>query len=179
MDGSAFDTQQVAPAHQAMPFDLNVIIATFRRRLRLFAAVALAVFVAVLLYTLQETPRYTASAQVMLDVRQEQVTDMSTVLSGLPADSSVVDTEVEVLRSRSLAGRVVDQLKLEQDPYFNPSLAGARGVASWFPWLKKAVAIDTINSTVTLVRPQGDFKYGFFYLKDNRNISVSSDFIIN
>ncbi|RZJ82760.1 MAG: acylamino acid-releasing protein, partial [Chryseobacterium sp.] len=46
-------------------------------------------------------------------------------------------------------------------------------------WLKKAVAIDTINSTVTLVRPQGDFKYGFFYLKDNRNISVSSDFIIN
>ena len=99
MDGSAYDTQQVAPVHQAT-FDLNVVIATFRRRLRLFAAVALAVFVAVLLYTLQETPRYTASAQVMLDVRQEQVTDMSAVLSGLPADTAVVDTEVEVLRSR-------------------------------------------------------------------------------
>ena len=46
-------------------------------------------------------------------------------------------------------------------------------------WLKQAVAIDAKRSTVTLVRPVGDFKYGFFYLKDNRNISVSSDFIIN
>jgi exopolysaccharide transport family protein len=123
-----------------MSFDLNIAIATFRRRLRLFAAVALAVFVAVLLYTLQETPRYTATAQVMLDVRKEQVTDMSAVLSGLPADSSVVDTEVEVLRSRSLAARVVKQLKLEQDPYFNPYIEGAKGVGSWLPWIKKAVA---------------------------------------
>jgi exopolysaccharide transport family protein len=123
-----------------MSFDLNVAIATFRRRLRLFAAIALAVFVAVLLYTLQETPRYTATAQVMLDVRKEQVTDMSAVLSGLPADSSVVDTEVEVLRSRSLAARVVHQLKLEQDPYFNPYLNGAKGVSSWLPWVKKTVA---------------------------------------
>src|SRR6478736_6230357 len=140
MDGSAYETQQVAPFHQAMSFDLNVVIATFRRRLRLFAAVALAVFVAVLLYTLQEMPRYTASAQVMLDVRQEQVTDMSAVLSGLPADTAVVDTEVEVLRSRSLAGRVVEALKLEEDPDFNPSLKGARGLGSWLPWVKKAVA---------------------------------------
>ncbi|MFZ0266040.1 GumC family protein [Caulobacter sp.] len=140
MDGSAFETQQVAPFHQGASFDLNVVIATFRRRLRLFAAVALAVFVAVLLYTLQETPRYTASAQVMLDVRREQVTDMSAVLSGLPADTAVVDTEVEVLRSRSLAGRVVSALKLEENPEFNPSLKGARGPASWLPWVKKAVA---------------------------------------
>lgn len=141
MDGSSFETQHApAPSAGAMSFDLNVAIATFRRRLRLFAAIALAVFVAVLLYTLQETPRYTATAQVMLDVRKEQVTDMSAVLSGLPADSSVVDTEVEVLRSRSLAARVVHQLKLEQDPYFNPYLSGAKGVSSWLPWVKKTVA---------------------------------------
>jgi len=141
MDGSSFETQHApAPSAGAMSFDLNVAIATFRRRLRLFAAIALAVFVAVLLYTLQETPRYTATAQVMLDVRKEQVTDMSAVLSGLPADSSVVDTEVEVLRSRSLAARVVHQLKLEQDPYFNPYLSGATGVSSWLPWVKKTVA---------------------------------------
>lgn len=141
MDGSAFETQSApTPSVGAMPFDLNVIIATFRRRLRLFAAVALVVFVAVLLFTLQETPRYTATAQVMLDVRQEQVTDMSAVLSGLPPDSSVVDTEVEVLKSRSLANRVVTQLKLDQDPYFNPYLEGAHGLTSWLPWMKKSVA---------------------------------------
>ncbi len=141
MDGSSFETQHApAPGAGAMSFDLNIVIATFRRRLRLFAAIALAVFLAVLLYTLQETPRYTATSQVMLDVRKEQVADMSAVLSGLPADSSVVDTEVEVLKSRSLAARVVKQLKLDQDPYFNPNAPGAKGVASWLPWIKKAVA---------------------------------------
>jgi exopolysaccharide transport family protein len=135
-----------------MTLDLNVLIATFRRRLRLFAAVALVVFVAVLLYTLQATPRYTAAAQVMLDARTEQVTDMSAVLSGLPADSSpVVDTEVEVLRSRSLATRVVNQLKLDNDPYFNPYLQQANGPASWLPWAKKAV---TPTETVSPIEQQ-------------------------
>ena len=155
MDGSSFETQHApAPSAGAMSFDLNIAIATFRRRLRLFAAVALAVFVAVLLYTLQETPRYTATAQVMLDVRKEQVADMSAVLSGLPADSSVVDTEVEVLKSRSLAARVVKQLKLTEDPYFNPNAPGAKGVASWLPWVKKVVAPTAAVDSVEAQRQQ-------------------------
>ena len=44
------------------------------------------------------------------------------MLSGLPSDSSAVDTEVEILKSRSLAGRVVQDLHLEQDPEFNVAL---------------------------------------------------------
>jgi exopolysaccharide transport family protein len=141
MDGSGFETSN-APVNDtgALSFDLNIVIATFRRRFRLFAAVAVVVFAAVVLFTLQQTPRYTATAQVMLDVRKEQVTDMSAVLSGLPADSSVVDTEVEVLKSRSLVGRVVKDLKLEEDPYFNPYLAKATGARAWLSSLKKAAA---------------------------------------
>lgn len=153
MDGSNLEAQTAPASDAGAPvFDLNVIIATFRRRLRLFAAVALAVFVAVVLYTLQLTPEYTTAAQVMLDTRKEQVTDMSAVLSGLPADTAVVDTEVEVLRSRSLAGRVVKQLKLDQDPYFNPSLAGAKGVSAWLPFLKKTVSPTAANDPVAAQR---------------------------
>jgi len=141
MDGSAYETQiSPAPGAGEMTLDLNVLIATFRRRLRLFAAVALVVFVAVLLFTLQETPRYTATAQVMLDPRKEQVTDMSAVLSGLPADTQTMDTEVEVLRSRSLANRVVTQLKLDQDPYFNPYVAKPTGLKALLPWGAKGAA---------------------------------------
>jgi exopolysaccharide transport family protein len=148
MDGSGFETSN-APVNDtgALSFDLNIVIATFRRRFRLFAAVAVVVFAAVVLFTLQQTPRYTATAQVILDVRREQVTDMSAVLSGLPADSSVVDTEVEVLKSRSLAGRVVKDLKLEEDPYFNPYLAQAKGAKAWFSSLKKAASPTTATPT--------------------------------
>ncbi|GGB26384.1 polysaccharide biosynthesis tyrosine autokinase [Allosediminivita pacifica] len=68
------------------------------------------------------TPRYTASAVVALNSREEQVVDLNSVVSGLSADSSVVNTEVEVLRSRNLMGKVVDTLDLTSDPEFNPQL---------------------------------------------------------
>lgn len=109
-------------------FDLTQLIATFRRRLRLFGAVALAVFVAAVVATLTTTPKYTATANVMLDTRKEQVTDVQAVMSGLPADSSTVDTEVEILKSRQLAERVVSALKLDQDPEFNPKVAKPTGL---------------------------------------------------
>ena len=90
----------------AQQLDLRRIYLAFRRRLRLLSAVALAVFVAVVLVTLQATPKYTATANVLLDTRKEKVSDVQEVLSGLPADSATVDTEVEVIKSRQLAERV-------------------------------------------------------------------------
>ncbi|MDZ4052042.1 MAG: polysaccharide biosynthesis tyrosine autokinase [Phenylobacterium sp.] len=104
-------------------FDLRRLFNIFRRRVRLFAAVAALVFLAAIFVTFTATPMYTATANVMLDTRQEQVVNVEAVLSGLPADSSVVDTEVEILKSRRLAERVVNALQLSQDPEFNSELA--------------------------------------------------------
>lgn len=124
MDGSGAEALQSAhsSAGASPVLDLNRIIATFRRRLRLMLAVALLTFVPVVLFTWTATPRYTATASVRLDSRQQNVTDINAVLSGLPADSATVDTEVEILRSRSLADKVVAAQKLDQDPEFNGSL---------------------------------------------------------
>jgi exopolysaccharide transport family protein len=102
--------------------DIHQLLATFRRRLKLFLALALLVFVLVLVFTIQATPLYTSTASVMIDNRTEQVVDTQAVLSGLPADAATVDTEVEVLKSRQLAERVVAALELEQDPEFNTAL---------------------------------------------------------
>lgn len=102
--------------------DLRRLLNVFRRRIRLFAAVAGLIFVAAILLTFTATPKYTATANVMLDNRQAQVVDMQAVLSGLPADSATVDTQVEVLKSRRLAERVTVALKLDEDPEFNGEL---------------------------------------------------------
>lgn len=110
------------------PPDLRRLVGSFRKRLRLFSAVALAVFVGVVLFTLSTTPKYTATAKVMLDTRKEQVTGVESVLSGMAVDSPAVDTEVEVIKSRQLAERVVKSLKLDQDPEFNAALASPRGL---------------------------------------------------
>lgn len=103
-------------------FDVHQLLATFRRRLKLFLALALLVFVVVVVLTLRATPLYTSTASVMIDNRTEQVVDTEAVLSGLPADTATVDTEVEVLKSRQLAERVVAALDLDQDPEFNSAL---------------------------------------------------------
>jgi capsular exopolysaccharide synthesis family protein len=68
------------------------------------------------------TPVYRASAQIILDTRTDRIADMQSVVSGLPGDTSAVNSEVEVLRSRKLLGRVVDALNLTEDPEFNRDL---------------------------------------------------------
>ena len=65
---------------------------------------------------------YTSSAVVMLENREESVTDIESVIGGLGNDTTVLNTEVEVLRSRQLIGKVVDKLNLTEDPEFNPAL---------------------------------------------------------
>jgi capsular exopolysaccharide synthesis family protein len=109
-----------APSSAADPpgFDIWRVVATLRRRLRLAAGVAGSVMLAAIILTLAATPKYTATASIMLDPRKEKILNTEDVLSGLPPDSSVVDTEVEVIKSRQLAERVVRELNLEEDSEF-------------------------------------------------------------
>lgn len=136
-------TQPHAPASEDL-IDLRELLSIFRRRFwSLFAAGCLT-FLAVVLFTLQATPKYTATADVVLNVRQSQVVDIEAVLSGAPPDSAMVDTEVEVLRSRSLAEIVVNELNLVAVPEFNASLRESGGVSSLLDGLK------------SVLRPGGD-----------------------
>jgi capsular exopolysaccharide synthesis family protein len=64
-------------------------------------------------------PLYKSTAVVMLNNQQSQVVDIDSVVSGLSADTSTILTEVEILKSRSLLGKVVDTLNLVDDPEFN------------------------------------------------------------
>ncbi|MGY6627958.1 MAG: polysaccharide biosynthesis tyrosine autokinase [Oceanicaulis sp.] len=102
--------------------DLGQLITVFRRRFWTLIAVAALVFTSVVVVTLQMTPKYTAVSSVLLNVRQARVVDIEAVLSGAPPDSAMVDTEVEVLRSRALMGAVVDQMGLIDVPEFNADL---------------------------------------------------------
>ncbi len=67
-------------------------------------------------------PLYRASAVVMLQTQEQQIVDLQSVMSGMTGDPSEVNSEVEVLRSRGLLGKVVDRLDLTMDPEFNGNL---------------------------------------------------------
>lgn len=103
-------------------FDPLALVALFRRRLKLFLITALALFVVIVGYSMQLTPRYTAVADVLIDTRRATALNLDAVMSGLPSDTNSVDTQVQILTSRSLAERVVRKLRLQEDPEFNPTL---------------------------------------------------------
>lgn len=67
-------------------------------------------------------PKYRSTAVVILETDQQQLLDLQSVVGGLSGDTSEVNSEVEVLRARSLMGKVVDLLDLVNDPEFNGNL---------------------------------------------------------
>jgi len=68
------------------------------------------------------TPIYRSTAVVILETNQKQLLDLKSVVGGLSGDTSEINSEVEVLRARSLIGKVVDRLELVSDPEFNGAL---------------------------------------------------------
>lgn len=142
-DGSTYDASEKWEEEDFLQLDLRALYRTLRKRLGLILSVMFGVTALVMVVVLQQTPLYTASAQVLLDRQKMQVTDMEAVISGLPADSATVDSEVEILRSRALAERVVDRLDLMRDPEFNSALREP-SVLRWLDprlWIREGLAL--------------------------------------
>lgn len=104
----------------------------FRRRLWLFLAVVGGVLALVAAYTLTRPELYSATASVLIEPSQPEVLESDPVSPELASDTNVIDTEVEILSSRRLAGRVAEALKLETWPQFAgaeipPTAANAPG----------------------------------------------------
>jgi capsular exopolysaccharide synthesis family protein len=131
------------PQAAANALDLRRWALVLLRRWRLLTAVALTIFVATAIVTMRATPMYTAQASVALDMRKENISGNQQVLSDLPADSSVVDTEVEVLKSRQVADGVVRALDLDHDPEFNGALRPPSGLGGLVRGVKQLFGAAT------------------------------------
>jgi polysaccharide biosynthesis transport protein len=67
-------------------------------------------------------PTFEATAQMALQIQQEEVVSLEAVLSGFDGDWFAKNTEMDVIRSRELISQLVDRLDLMQDPEFNAML---------------------------------------------------------
>lgn len=106
--------------------DLLALLRTIWRGKWLILLCALLALGAGIYYATQvATPRYTASTAVALQVKNPQVLDLESVMSGVSTDDTSMNTEVEVIRSRGLLEQLVDELDLLQDPEFNATLRPA------------------------------------------------------
>ncbi|MFC3714018.1 GumC family protein [Sphingoaurantiacus capsulatus] len=118
--------------------DLGALIGILRRRWQLIGAITLSVVLLATLTVYQLTPRYAAMSAVAVQTQKTQVVDIQDVVSDMAPDTATMETQASILRSSALMGKLIDRLKLDQDPEFNPAVEAAQGnfdllkPASWF-----------------------------------------------
>ena len=133
----------------------------FIERLRRHKGLVLAVMgigtLAAFLVVSQIPPRYSARTLILVGVPKTNVVDVEDVLRGLRTDRATLESELEVLRSRTLATKVADALDLVGEPAFNPRLRPPRrsllGMVSmlnplrWVPpeWLAALRGTDAVE----------------------------------
>ncbi|MEM8654393.1 MAG: polysaccharide biosynthesis tyrosine autokinase [Pseudomonadota bacterium] len=111
------------PAPEEDRLDLGALVPTLWRGKWL---IALSTTLALLLGGLYAfglaTPLYRATTVLILETQPDQIVDLQSVAGGLTGDTTEINSELQVLRSRGLIGKVVDQLDLTTDPEFNSEL---------------------------------------------------------
>src|SRR5919106_5070256 len=111
------------PGHEGL--SLDQIRSVFRRHLSLILTVVLVGTCLALLVGSKLTPKYTATAAVVIDRSDAQLLDVIDEGRGVPVDSTV-ETEIELINSRSLLGRVMADLNLLADPEFRPPVSDSQ-----------------------------------------------------
>lgn len=91
-----------------------------RKRLLMIVTFSLSILAILSIYQL--VPRYTATTQLLIGINSAKVVDIEQVITGNFKGDSAVLGEMEVLKSRELAHKIISTLYLDQYAEFNPAL---------------------------------------------------------
>ncbi len=111
----------LAPIHGGeSPNELWEWLRLLNRRKALIVGCGLVAVALMALIIAQATPMYKASARLLLDTRTFKVVSTEAALSGVDTmNLGAIQSELEVIQSEFLIGRVVDKLGLANNPDFN------------------------------------------------------------
>ena len=144
-------TKSFEPA--SPPIDVRSIFSAFWRRIGLFFATLLLISSLITLATLQSTPIYTSTASLLIDLQERNLFDLESALTGNAPDAGAIETEVEIIRSRALANKVVDKLNLDSDPEFNVTLQEPGAISNILDWFSALVPSPILENT-SVTSPQ-------------------------
>lgn len=126
----------IVSARESSSYALSDILDLLRRYAKLIVGIALFGTLLSALVTFALPKSYTASSTLVFDRNDTRPYESVLELQKLERDKSAMDTEMDLVKSREFLGFVVDELKLLEDPYFNPRLAElqAEKESSWLPF---------------------------------------------
>ncbi len=98
--------------------DLKAILGILRRQLWLVLSTILAVVVIASIAVYAVTPRYTATALVLVDTKDKNLLDAETAATNASTDNARVESEVEILKSDRVLLNVIKDQNLVSDAEF-------------------------------------------------------------
>lgn len=129
---SAMDRQytssstNTAPAIDGPPvgLDLRELVSGIWKRRIMIAGVVAVAMVACVLFLATATREYTSEARLLIQDRESAFTRATADRAAIAPDLLAVRSEVQVIRSRDLALKVAEKLRLDEVPEFNPVSEG-------------------------------------------------------
>src|ERR1700685_2443666 len=110
------------------PADTFKSISDFVRRQYPVIGFAVAIAIALgFVYVMTTPPSFTATTTMLIDAKRVQLFQQSSMINDLPIDAATVESQVEVLKSETIAQAVIDKLHLVNDPEFVSSGGGLVG----------------------------------------------------
>jgi succinoglycan biosynthesis transport protein ExoP len=97
------------------------------RQYPLIAFVFLLMLALAAVYVFTSPARYTGHAVIVIDTHKNQLFQQQSPFTEAPIDSTMVDTQIEILKSENIATSVIKDLNLTEDPEFASPYAGFIG----------------------------------------------------
>lgn len=117
---SQFKGQVEAKLLESETLDLAQYWQTIRRYLWRILSLAVLITILVALIVMSLTPQYKASATLLIESNQAKITSIEEVYGLDSSRKEYFQTQYEILKSRQVAEKVVEKLKLHEHPTFDP-----------------------------------------------------------
>ena len=132
------------PSSNAQQASLVEFWAVIRKHGRLITTIVSCAVGVAAVVVFAMTPQYTAGSTILIERQTPQVLDIRELMSEQPGtdEHNYYETQYKILKSRSLATRVIDELNLRDDPLFNPA--------------KRPGVLNTVSAVISMwtgVRP--------------------------
>ncbi|CAH1650882.1 conserved hypothetical protein [Hyphomicrobiales bacterium] len=159
-------------------FDPWATLQSLRRRLPLIAAIAAATTVLAAGYVAVTPSQYTATTQVLIDTRGLRILDNDIANRATTGDNDLIamESQRQVIESRSVLEKVIDRAGLENDPLFGARPAGLRSqVMSIFSSGERedrfAKALKALQKSLTVRRGDRSFVIDIGVVTEDPQIS--------
>ncbi|MGE0522744.1 MAG: GumC family protein [Variibacter sp.] len=124
--------EQTTPSYS---LDLREIARVLRRNVKIIVATPIVLLLLAIVFVSVVTPLYTATSTIFIDPRRPNVAEGNAQAQpNFGTDDSSIESQVLLIQSVSVMQRVVDNLKLTEDPDFAPQ----PGLRAWLMGLFKS-----------------------------------------